>query len=139
LLIVVWAAALATSCADGRVNVPIDLGIANYTELTVTLVVNDRVIGEYEPGEYDDALVPPRLPDPPWHAEARTSTGRVLLSLDVAYGDVWYTAPDANGHSVGEGRAALLYLSCGRLDLYAVSSLGGPAPPGSFPPGDCVP
>jgi hypothetical protein len=132
-------APLVIACAaDNRIFLPIDLGIVNATELAVTLVVNDRVIGVYEPGESETGLVPPRLPDPPWHAEARTSSGRVLLSLDVKAGDVW-RAPESNGRSEGQGRSTLMYLSCGRLDLFAVTALGGPAPPSSFPPGDCLP
>jgi hypothetical protein len=128
------------SCAvDGRVNVPIDLGIANNTALTLTLVVNGQTIGSYQPGESETHLVPPALPDPPWHAEARTSTGRVLLSLDVKPGDVWRSTPDVNGRSAGQSRATFLNLSCGRLDLFAVTAVGGPAPPPSFPPGDCLP
>lgn len=127
-------------CGAGqRTELAIDLGIVNDTDLTVTLFVNDFEIGTYEPGDEEKGLVPPRLPDPPWHAEARTSTGRVLLTLDVKPGDVWTSTADANGRSEGQGRATLLYLSCGRLDLFVLTPLGGPASTRSFSPDDCLP
>jgi len=68
----------------------------------------------------------------PWTAELRLPTGRTLLTLTVKSGDVVRT--ETGSRSVG----ARADLSCGRIELYAVFPLGGPAP-GPGRPGDCGP
>ena len=107
------------------------VSIANGTTLTVTLVVNDAPVATVQPG--DDADVPAsRLTALPWAVEARSSSGRVLVSLVVHDGDV----VQAPGGSKGD--ATRIDLSCGRLDIWSGPPLLGPAPgPGS--PGDCAP
>ena len=68
----------------------------------------------------------------PWFVEARTASGRALLTLVVHAGDVRYQ------ESSTRGDANRIDLSCGRLDIWAGPPLIGPMPgPGS--PGDCVP
>ena len=72
------------------------------------------------------------LPPLPWTAELRLPTGRTLLTLTVTSGSVVRTA---NG---SQGVGTRIDLSCGRIELYAVVPLGGPAQ-GSGRPGDCGP
>lgn len=68
----------------------------------------------------------------PWAAELRLPTGRMLVNLTVASGSVVRRETDSQG--VGNR----VDLSCGRIELYAVFPLGGPAP-GPGRPGDCGP
>lgn len=68
----------------------------------------------------------------PWAAELRLPTGRTLVSLTVRSGDVVRRAEGSQ--AVGNR----VDLSCGRIELWAVIPLGGPAP-GSGKPGDCGP
>jgi hypothetical protein len=72
------------------------------------------------------------LPPLPWDAELRLPTGRTLLELRITSGSVVRTANSQQG--VG----TRVDLSCGRIELYAVLPLGGPAP-GPGRPGDCGP
>jgi hypothetical protein len=137
----VTAALLATVVLIGGCKMlpkiePPRLGISNGTKLTVTLVVNGQVVGVFRPGEGASPLAIP-LPQLPWAAEARTSTGRLLTSFQVAPGQVFRTTmPD--GSILTSGGGARLDLSCGRLDVWAGEQPGGPAP-GPGHPGDCVP
>lgn len=107
------------------------VSISNGTNIPVTLVVNDAAIETVAPGA--DADFPAgQLSGLPWRVEARTLTGRVLLSLVVHDGDVRYTANSSKGD------AARVDLSCGRIDLWSGPPMAGPMPgPGS--PGDCAP
>jgi hypothetical protein len=116
---------------------PLALSISNQTTLSVTLEINGDSVGSFGPGTHEDPLDPSHLPAPPWHVEAATSSGRVLVTMDVAPGDVWHTNPDLNGHSELHGAAVRADLSCGRLDIWSGPPLLGPPPPSSFPPGDC--
>lgn len=137
--------ALAVAACDlisgrsGLVIEPLRLSISNGTTLPITLRVNGQRIGPFAPGTQQDPIDPASLPPAPWHVEALTPSGRVLLTMDVKPGDVWRTTPDAQGRSSSRGAAARADLSCGRLDLWSVFPMGGPAPPQEFPPGDCAP
>lgn len=72
------------------------------------------------------------LPPLPWAAELRLPTDRLLLSLTVTSKSVVRRAEGSQ--AVGNR----VDLSCGRIELYAVIPLGGPAP-GAGRPGDCGP
>lgn len=72
------------------------------------------------------------LPPMPWAAELRLPTGRTLVGLAVTSGSV----VRLESGTAGVGNRA--DLSCGRVELYAVYPLGGPAP-GPGRPGDCGP
>jgi len=77
------------------------------------------------------------LPPLPWYVEARSESGRVLVSMTVRPGDVFATMyPD--GHGETRGAAVRADLSCGRLDVWSGPPMSGPAP-GSGIPGDCLP
>jgi hypothetical protein len=107
------------------------LGIANGTALDVSIFVNGSLLHTYKAGQ-GDLLSADRLPALPWQVEAKTSTGRDLLSLQVHEGDLW-REPCANN-----SLDAVLDLSCGRLQLWSVVPGVGPAP-GPGTPGDCNP
>ena len=107
------------------------LGISNGTTLAVTLLVNRSVFDTYPPG--GGAIIEPAsLPPLPWFAEARSPSGRRLLTLDVRAGAIW-REPCA-----GNILASRIDLSCGRLDLWAFADASGPLP-GPGRPGDCEP
>ncbi len=116
-----------------------DLGIANGTTLTVSLVVNGKKIGTFEPGSTNESVSRSELPPMPWVVEARSPTGRLLTSMTVKEGDVWVKIhPD--GREEHRGRSGRVDLSCGRLDIWA----GADRPSGPFilepgEPGDCEP
>jgi hypothetical protein len=112
------------------------LGVRNGTTLVVGLFVNGEQVAEIPPGsapQIDES----RLPPLPWTVEARTVTGRVLVTMTVEPGDVTSTVY-SDGHSGRSGTLGRVDLSCGRLDIYAGPPAGGP-PPGTGVPGDCEP
>ena len=111
------------------------LGISNGTTLAVTLLVNGVVVAVYAPGTAGE-IEPLKLAPLPWAVEARSPSGRLLLSITVLQGSVWSTATPGGGsiHSVGDR----VDRSCGRLDMYAGAPMHGPMP-GPGTPGDCEP
>lgn len=118
------------------------LALQNGTTIEVTLVVNGTTVRTFGPRTCAgcsgaDGIQPSELGPLPWTVEARSPSGRVLLSMTVHPGDYFQTAyPD--GHGSNGGAAARADLSCGRIDMWAGPPLLGPAPgPGS--PGDCAP
>ncbi|HEY5275535.1 MAG TPA: hypothetical protein VIK38_03190, partial [Coriobacteriia bacterium] len=58
------------------------VSISNGTTLTVTLVVNDAPVATVAPG-VDAAIPASRLSSLPWRVEARSPSGRVLVSMIV--------------------------------------------------------
>lgn len=112
---------------------PVGVDVSNETTLRITIVVNGVIVRDFAPGEATQTPITAEVLGPmPWQVEARTPSGRVLLTLLVHEGDVW-SGPDEN-----HGVAKRIDLSCGRLDLWAGPPLAGPMPlPGV--PGDCVP
>jgi hypothetical protein len=106
------------------------LNIENDTTIAVTLVVNGKVIESVPAGRYE-APIKAELPGLPWTVETRSPSGRVLSSMTVHAGDVWYTANAAKGDAVR------VDLSCGRLDVWSGPPLAGP-PPGPGQSGDCA-
>lgn len=121
------AACHSSSVPDAAMS----LGISNGTTLAVTIVVNGTEIETVAAGQADDIRAA-RLPALPWHVEARSPSGRILLPLNVRSGDAHQTANSSSGV------AARLDLSCGRLDLWSGPPIMGPAPgPGTL--GDCDP
>ena len=75
----------------------------------------------------------------PWKVEAVTTSGRVLVELEVQPGSVGCTtAPD--GSTPCFGSLSLVDLSCGRIVMYVGGTPSIPAPmPGAGEPGDCEP
>jgi hypothetical protein len=113
------------------------LHVDNDTTLALTLVVNGHVIGVVAPRNVG-AFPPAALPALPWTVEARSSSGRVVLALEVGVGSVTDTV-DPNGGHAHSAPGARVDLSCGRIDMYpGDSGMLGP-PPGRGVPGDCVP
>jgi hypothetical protein len=113
-----------------------DLGVSNGTALAVTLIVNGAAVATVEPGA--GATVPKRsLPPMPWTVEARSPTGRVLVSFVARAEDISRTEiPGGVTRLTGAGGRA--DLSCGRLDVWVGPPMSGPIP-GPGVPGDCAP
>jgi hypothetical protein len=111
------------------------LGVLNSTSIAINVVVDGQQIATLGPGEDRDAIPASALPALPWHVEAQTQGGRILLTLTVNDGDV-KTSTDAQGHDSERGDAARIDLSCGRIDMWSGPPLAGPAP-GPGTPGDC--
>jgi hypothetical protein len=114
------------------------IGVSNGTTLTVTLVVNGRLIESFPPDSgTTDPILASRLGPLPWAVEARSASGRVLTSMTVHEGDLYVTV-DPNGGGSANGIGGRVDLSCGRLDIWSGAPMIGPAP-GSGSPGDCAP
>jgi hypothetical protein len=135
LACVVLAAAVAT-CSMLQSGERPPLGVSNGTDLVIIVIVNGMEAGRFAPGvgaDIDVNLLPPL----PWTVEARTTTGRLLTSMDVQPGQVFRKQlPD--GSTQTSGALGRVDLSCGRFDMWAGEPIGGPAP-GPGKPGDCVP
>ncbi len=130
------ALVLVATCSPAPTGEPHDLRVSNGTALRVTIAVNGTDLRTIQPQTQETVLVKD-LPPLPWAVEARTSTGRTLLSMSVRAGDVWETTRPDGSHELN-GDANRVDLSCGRLDIWSGPGLLGPAPgPGS--PGDCAP
>lgn len=112
----------------------IGLGVVNATDLQVSLVVNGTVIKTFAPGGADNAIYVSALPSLPWAVEARTSSGRVLATMNVTAADL-QPEPGIAAHGTESG----IGLSCGQLYMWSgPTEPSWPAPePGS--PGDCLP
>lgn len=103
----------------------------NQSDRTFELFVNGSKIADVAPTT--QSTFPAKdLPPLPWAAELRLPTGRSLLALTVKSGSV--VRLESGTGSVG----TRVDLSCGRIELWAVLPLGGPAP-GPGRPGDCGP
>jgi hypothetical protein len=57
--------------------------------------------------------------------------------MTVRAGDVW-TRNNADGSSEAKAAGARVDLSCGRIDIWSLGQMLGPAP-GPGTPGDCAP
>jgi hypothetical protein len=116
-----WAAALVAillaACGSTTVSDHPNLGVANGTTLTVTLVVNGRALGDFESGAGPSIDVS-GLPALPWTVEARSPSGRVLTSMTVEPGQVW-SRTSLNGVGEHNGVFGRVDLSCGRLTIWA--------------------
>jgi hypothetical protein len=103
----------------------------NQSDRTLELFVNGSKITDVA-ATTQSTIEAHDLPPFPWAAELRLPTGRSLLALTVTSGSVVRLASGTG--SVG----TRVDLSCGRIELWAVIPLGGPAP-GPGRPGDCGP
>jgi len=116
------------------------LGIENGTTLVVSVFVNGAKVAESQPGGPAPNISVADLPSLPWTVEARTVSGRLLTSMEIAEGQVWSTTRPDGGVSA-QGAFGRVDLSCGRLTIYAGNVVpSGPAPlPNPGQPGDCAP
>ena len=115
------------------------LQVENGTGLAVSIVVNGQLVAEYPAmasGEVDADL-----PPLPWQVEARSASGRILTSFDVAVGDVRTDRGPQGDITHGTAVLGRVDLSCGRLSVWAGDiTPSGPAPgPNLGRPGDCEP
>jgi hypothetical protein len=95
------------------------LGVDNWTTEPLTLVVNGVPLEVIRGTEWP---VKAPLPPLPWDVEARSPSGRALATLHVASDH-----PDISTR---------VDLACGRIDIFTITPLLGPAAVGSFPPCD---
>jgi hypothetical protein len=110
--------------------------VVNDTKLDVTVMVNGINAGTI--AAHSAISIPARrLPPQPWAVEARSPSGRLLLSFPVAPGQVT-TTTDPDRHTTTNGVGGRVDLSCGRLDVFVGGPMLGP-PPGAGRPGDCDP
>jgi hypothetical protein len=114
------------------------ISVLNDTTLTITVAVNGGVVRMVPPRTAAISLPASALPALPWAVEARSPTGRLLVSMTVKAGDV---VDAGNPVEVSKGPWAGVALSCGRLGLWSWSGLPPPPPSGlsSSSPGDCSP
>ncbi len=114
--------------------------VGNQTELVIRLSVNGIAVGDFPPEgpapDVDETALPPL----PWDIEARTVSGRLVLSLHVDPGQL-HVDRQADGSINAAIAMARVDLSCGTLRLWAGEiTPGGPAPmPDAGMPGDCEP
>jgi hypothetical protein len=115
----------------------IGLGVVNGTDLRVSIVVNTTVIETIAPQSADKAILMSVLPPLPWVVQARTSSGRVLVTMTAGPGDVQGPAEIGQLHTA---KYSAVDLSCGELSMWtgAIQPTGG-GPPGSGSSGDCQP
>jgi len=130
------ALVLVATCSPAPTGEAHDLVVSNETTLAVTIAVNGIALRTIQPQTQETVPVKD-LPPLPWAVEARTSTGRALLSMSVRARDVWETTRPDGSHELN-GDANRVDLSCGRLDIWSGPPLLGPAP-GPGKPGDCGP
>lgn len=129
------AASPSTSPAQGAIG----LGVVNQTDLQVSLVVNGALIKTFAPHSFDKTIYMSALPPLPWLVEARTSSGRVLVTMTVSSGDMPEPTQVEGGGIMRSGKVRSLDLSCGRLRIWTGDyEWSGPVPE-SGSPGDCVP
>ena len=120
----VVATALAVLAGCTRVTplaTNFSLGVVNGTTITVSLFVNGQHVADYGPGQSTPTFAATTLPSLPWTAEARSPSGRVLISQPVARGEI-------RVHSMTAGS---IDLACGPLMIW----VGEFSPPSSQPPG----
>lgn len=115
------------------------LHVENGTELAVSVLVNGQLVAEFPAmasGEVD-ADLPPLA----WRVEARSASGRILTSFDVAVGIVRTDRGPQGDITHGSAVLGRVDLSCGRLSVWAGDiAPSGPAPgPDPGRPGDCQP
>ncbi|HXU84991.1 MAG TPA: hypothetical protein VN773_04240 [Verrucomicrobiae bacterium] len=113
------------------------LHVVNGTTLALAIVVNGQPVAVSAAKDAKDIPVA-ALPPLPWTVEARSVSGRVVLTLTVEPGSV-VDVRNADGTSSHRAPGARADLSCGRLDMYPGNTpMLGPMP-GPGVPGDCAP
>ena len=120
----VVAAALAVLAGCTRVTplaTNFSLGVVNGTTITVSLFVNGQYVADYGPGQSRPTFDTTVLPSLPWTAEARSPSGRVLISQPVEPGEI-------RVHSMTAGSTDL---ACGPLMIWVGEFYPAPSqPPG---------
>ena len=107
----------------------------NGSDRSLELFVNGDKVADVAAGS-ERTVQAKDLPPLPWAVQLRSPTGRALLDLPVRSGSVVrFTSGSASGSRSPGARADL---SCGRIELWALYPLLGPAP-GPGTPGDCDP
>jgi hypothetical protein len=116
--------------------VPPSVTINNGTSLDVYVYVNDALVTTVAAGA-NTTVDPTSWGPAPWTIRTATSSGRQLTTGVLDPKKVWAATGDYPLESQSFGER--IDLSCGRLDVWAGGMASGPAPFGSYPPGDCAP
>ncbi len=119
LAVALLAVGLAACATATPTPVPVPISLDNGTTIPITVTVNGTELAT-EPAGGVARLGSGGLPERPWTVEARTPTGRVLLSITVGP-----RAALSDQSSVGD----VAFLSCGEIALWA----GGPRPDAPHP------
>lgn len=109
-----------------------NLSVENGTTLTVALYVNGQRVGDFPPHSWTWTVAGAALPPLPWLVEARSSSGRALVSLDVRHGDI-QTTVGASGDVALKFDGGKVDLSCGRVRVLAGWDSSAPPPYGALP------
>ena len=130
---------LAASLVVGCSVLPTDytLHVSNGTTLPMTLVVNGEKVSDLAPGTEANVALGD-LPSLPWSVSTRTSTGRVVATMQVEPGSV-VDDRAIDGTGSYSAPAGGVTLSCGQVRMWVGSMQpigGGPA---EGAPGDCEP
>ena len=136
-----WVLGLAVAVSLwGCGSVGPKLNVSNGTALAVSVFVNGVRVGDFLPGKDTADTSLAALPPLPWIVEARTPSGRSLVSMRVEAQDL-APASGLNGKTVQSGVVGRIDLSCGRLTIWVGDiAPSGPMPPESpGEPGDCDP
>jgi hypothetical protein len=107
--------------APSTVRSDANVHIWNATTMRLVIVVNRIGLDVVRP-QTATTIPWDQLPSSPWVIEARSTTGRIFLVLDVLPADV-------RGAEIGSGTsAATTDLSCGRLAMYVGAMWSDPGP-----------
>ncbi len=141
LLVLIATVLLAGGCQllPSDASGDYDIVVNNGTTLDVAIIVNGS-IARVVNGGASASMPATTLGALPWAIEAKTSSGRVLASMEVSAGSTGCTQDPAGGGTSCRGVVRQVDLSCGRFEMYTNGSgfSGGPAP-GPGTPGDCQP
>jgi hypothetical protein len=86
---------------------PPGLGAENGTDITIDLVLNGESLGSIGPGSGMEVASRWRLPALPWEVEARTESGRVLVTMTVSAEELQRNGVKAGGVALPSGRFAM--------------------------------
>jgi hypothetical protein len=129
-LAVAVAAVLLAGCAGWTTDPALTLHVDSRIDRPLLVYVNGDWVGTIPAGATDATVPAAGHGGPPWMAEGRVASGRVLLALPIR------EAPAA-----GEALTSTAFLACGTLTMTAGTpdpgpSLAPPAPGAELPPCD---
>ncbi len=89
--------------------------VANGTTIPVTIIVNGSVVETIPPGTTENPIKA-SIPGRPWTVEARSPSGRILVTMTVSANDTL---------SSTSGRMGSADLACGPLTIWAGAPIAG--------------
>lgn len=114
---------LLVACQAVPSMAPPNLGIANDTTVTVTLLVNGVSVGDVAPGGAEPTVDGSAVPPLPWTVTVRSASGRILGTMFA-------------GTTTGNGTFSAEFgdLACGRVTVWVGAT--EPSKPASPPGGE---